>query len=55
MLIMHGVMLSGQAVAAAKANVAMLDQLVAESLRDIPSDEELSDTEDPELLVCVLD
>ena len=28
-----------------------LDRMVQDSLRDIPSDEEMSDTEDPDLLV----
>lgn len=33
-------------------NMAHLDRMVADSMRDIPSDEDVSDTEDPDLLVC---
>lgn len=31
--------------------VLEMDRLISEGLKDIPSDEEVSDTEDPDLLV----
>lgn len=34
-------------------HILALDKMVADSMKDIPSDEELSDTEDPDLLVNI--